>query len=112
MNTLKKILLTIPSVIGVIHFISLWSFTLFAWIMHNVVYTEYQAMIVYSLIILQIGYLIYRIWNYNIDNSEKIMWTVLLLIFNCLLSPLVIWKKDEEFYKLSNKRTSINQSDF
>ena len=108
MTKLIKILLTIPSIVGLIYLFTFWSIEFFSWITNNVIGFEYQAPIVNVLILTQIGYLIYRLWNYkNIDKDKKIMWTVLLVIFNCITSLIFIWKKDNEFKQL-NKNTVHN----
>ena len=108
MTKLIKILLSIPSIVGIVYLITFWSIDFFKWITNNVIGFEYQAPIVNGLILIQITYLIYRLWNFkNIDKHKKTMWTVLLVIFNCVASLIFIWKKDNEFEQL-NKNTVHN----
>jgi len=108
MTKLTKILLTIPSIVGIIYLLTFWSINFLEWITNNVVSFEYQAPIVNGLILIQIGYLIYKLWNYkNIDKDKKTMWTVLLVIFNCIASLIFIWKKDKEFEQI-DKNTVHN----
>ena len=70
---------------------------------------KYQAPIINGLILLQIAFLIYRLWKYkNVAKEKKNTWTALLLIFNFISSLIYIWKKDEEFNELNNKNTVHN----
>ena len=104
MTKLTKIILTIPSIVGILYLVSFFSIDFFKWITNNVIGFEYQGPIVNGLILIQIGYLIYRLWSYkSIDKEKKTMWTVLLLIFNSISSLIYIWKKDNEFEKLNKQ---------
>ncbi len=74
----------------------------FKWITNNIIGFEYQGIIVNGIILMQIGYLIYRLWNYkNVERKIKMEWTWLLIIFNFLSSLIFIWKKDTEFKNLN-----------
>lgn len=78
------------------------------WITNNVVGFEYQALIVNGLILMQIGYLIYRLWNYkNVDKKVKTEWTWLLIIFNFISSLVFIWKKDAELEKNNTVHNNV-----
>ena len=108
MTKLIKILLSIPSIVGIVYQITFWSIDFFKWITNNLIGFEYQAPIVNGLILIQIAYLIYRLWSFkNIDKDKKTMWTVLLVIFNCVASLIFIWKKDNEFEQL-NKNGAVS----
>ena len=98
MNIFTKLILSIPSVIGIIYMFSYWSMGFFRWITNNIVSYEYQIPIVNGLILLQIGYLIFQLWGYKrVAKSIKTNWTILLVIFNPLSSLIYIWKKNEKF---------------
>ena len=108
MTKLTKILLTIPSVIGIVYMITFLSIDFFKWITNNIVGYEYQTPILYGLIILQSGYLIYRLWNYkNVKKKVKVEWTWLLIIGNFITSLFFIWKKENELTQ-KNKKTVHN----
>ncbi|AKA33839.1 hypothetical protein [Flagellimonas lutaonensis] len=108
MSVLAKIILSIPSLIGIIYMLSFWSIDFFKWISNKIVSYEYQTPIINGLVLLQIGYLIYRLWTYkNLPKSKKTNWTVLLVIFNVVSSLIFIWKKDREF-GIENKNTVPN----
>ena len=108
MTKLTKILLTIPSFIGIVYMITFLSIDFFKWITNNLVGFEYQAPIVNGLILTQSGYLIYRLWNYkNVEKKVKTEWTWLLILGNFISSLFFIWKKDVELEKL-NKNTVHN----
>ncbi len=102
MTKLTKILLTIPSIIGIVYMLTFLSVDFFKWITNNIIGFEYQGIIVNGIILMQIGYLIYRLWNYkNVERKIKMEWTWLLIIFNFLSSLIFIWKKDTEFKNLN-----------
>lgn len=74
-----------------------WNVTFFKWITNNIIGFKYQIPIVNGLILLQTGYLIYRLWNYkNVDKRIKTEWTWTLIIFYFIASLIFIWKKDAE----------------
>ncbi|CAM3990382.1 MULTISPECIES: hypothetical protein [Flavobacterium] len=102
MTKLTKILLTIPSIIGIVYMLTFLNVDFFKWITNNIIGFEYQGIIVNGIILMQIGYLIYRLWNYkNVERKIKMEWTWLLIIFNFLSSLIFIWKKDTEFKNLN-----------
>ena len=102
MNRVTKILLTIPSIIGIAYMATFWSNDFFVWITNNVIDFEYQIPIINGIVLLQIGYLIYRLWNYkNIEKKTKTEWTYILIIFNVISSLIFIWKKDNELNKIN-----------
>lgn len=107
MNNSVKILLSIPSIVGAIYMITFWNVDFFKWITNNIVEFNYQAPIVNGLILIQIGYLIYRLWNYkNVETDIKTKWTVFLVFFNLVSSLIFIWKKDYEIQQLNT--TNLN----
>ena len=94
--------MTIPSIIGIVYMLTFLSVDFFKWITNNIIGFEYQGIIVNGIILMQIGYLIYRLWNYkNVERKIKMEWTWLLIIFNFLSSLIFIWKKDTEFKNLN-----------
>ena len=91
MTKLTKIILTIPSLFGIVYMLTFISTDFLKWISNNVVGFEYQALIVNVLILIQIGYLIFRLWDYkNVEKKVKTEWTWLLIIFNFISSLVFI----------------------
>jgi len=108
MTKLTKIIFTIPSLFGIVYVLTFISTDFLKWITNNIVGFEYQALIVNGLILMQIGYLIYRLWNYkNIDKKIKTEWTWLLIIFNFISSLVFIWKKDTELEKNNTVHNNV-----
>ena len=102
MTKLTKIVLTVPSIIGILYLITFFTTDFLAWITTNIIEFKYQAPILNGIILIQLAYLIYRLWNYkNIDKHHKTSWTALLVVFNCVTSIIFIWKKDDEFKRLN-----------
>ena len=82
--------------------ITFWDIDFFKWITNNIVEFKYQVPLVNGLILVQIGYLIYRIWNYkHVRKDIKSRWTVLLVFFNFISSLFFIWKKDDELQNMN-----------
>ena len=108
MTKLTKMILTIPSLFGIVYMLTFINTDFLKWITNNVVGFEYQALIVNGLILMQIGYLIYRLWNYkNVDKKIKTEWTWLLIIFNFISSLVFIWKKDTELEKNNTVHNNV-----
>ena len=108
MTKLIKMILTIPSLFGIVYMLTFISTDFLKWITNNIVGFEYQALIVNGLILMQIGYLIYRLWNYkNVDKKVKTQWTWLLIIFNFISSLVFIWKKDTELEKNNTVHNNV-----
>ena len=107
MHLLKKVILSIPSIIGLAYIFTFFNPKSIAWISNNIVDFEYQGPIVNISILIQIGYLIFRLWRYkNLKKSIKTNWTILLILFNSITSLIYIWKKDDEFLELNNKHSA------
>ena len=108
MTKLTKIILTIPSLFGIVYMLTFISTDFLKWITNNVVGFEYQALIVNGLILMQIGYLIYRLWDYkNVEKKVKTEWTWPLIIFNFISSLVFIWKKDTELDKNNTVHNNV-----
>ena len=109
MKSLTKILLSIPSIIGLVY---MWTFIdpkSIAWFSNHVVSYEFQGPILNFLILIQLGYLIYRLWGYkNINKEKKTEWTFLLIVFNFITCLIYIWKKDDHF-ELMNQKATVQQ---
>jgi len=104
MKSPTKILLSIPSIIGLAY---MWTFIdpkSIAWISNNIVSFEYQSPTITSLILIQLGYLIYRLWSYkNIGGEKKLEWTFLFIVFNVITCLIYIWQKDGQFELMNQK---------
>ncbi len=108
MTKLTKIILTTPSLLGIVYMLTFISTDFLKLITNNVIGFEYQALIVNGLILMQIGYLIYRLWNYkNVEKKVKTEWTWLLIIFNFISSLVFIWKKDAELEKNNTVHNNV-----
>lgn len=108
MTKLTKIILTIPSLFGIVYILTFISTDFLKWITNNIIGFEYQALIVNGLILMQIGYLIYRLWDYkSVEKKVKTEWTWLLIIFNFISSLVFIWKKDVELEKNNTVHNTI-----
>ena len=107
MKSLTKILLSIPSIIGLVY---IWTFInpkSIVWFSKNIVSYEFQSPIVNSLVLFQLGYLIFRLWSYkNIEKELKSEWTFLLIFFNVVTCLIYIWKKDDQFELMNQKLSS------
>lgn len=107
MKTPAKILLSIPSIIGLAY---MWTFInpkSIAWFSRNIISYEFQSPLVNILILIQLGYLIFRLWSYkNIEREKKYEWTFLLIAFNVVTCFIYIWKKDNQFELMNQKISS------
>lgn len=105
MKSIIKVLLSIPSIIGLAYlwtFIDPKSIALFS---NNLVSYEYQSPIVNSLILIQLVFLLYRLWSYkNLEKEKKSAWTFLLIAFNVVTSLIYIWQKDDQFESMNQKK--------
>ncbi len=111
MTKLTKILLTVPSVIGIFYMITFLSVDFFKWITNNVVGFEYQTPIMYGLFLMQSGYLINRLWNYkNVEKKVKTEWTWLLILGNFISSFYFIWKKNNELIQMNKKYSAQHRA--
>lgn len=97
---MTKIILTIPSLINIVYMTTYWNVDFYKWISNKILEYQYQDFIIIGLILIQSGYLIYRLWNHkNVHRKTKTEWTWLLLIFNFISSLVFIWKIDAELIK-------------
>ncbi|MCT4665980.1 MAG: hypothetical protein N4A45_12195 [Flavobacteriales bacterium] len=109
MTKLTKILLSIPSILGFVDALTYWNMNFFKWITNNVIGYEYLAPFVSGMILIQIGYLIYRLWGYkNLEKKIKTEWTWFLIIFYFISGLFFIWKKDTELNKMNKNTTPTN----
>ncbi len=109
MKSHTKILLSLPSIIGLVYLCTFIYPKWIAWFSNNVVSYEFQIPIINSLLLIQLGYLIYRLWGYkNVDKEKKSEWTFFLIVFNVIACLIYIWKKDGQF-ELMNQKTTIKR---
>ena len=101
MNFLVKALLSVPSLFGILYLATFIYPKSVVWMSNNIIEYKYQHPLINILVIIQICYLLYRLWNFkNIPKKIKTDWTFLLIIFNVFSSLIFIWKKDSEFNQL------------
>lgn len=103
MNNLTKFLLTIPSIVAILYLLTFFSVDFFQWVTQHLISYKYLDRFVNVIMMIQLVYLIYRIWQYkNINKDNKALWTVLILMFNFIACLLYIWKKDDELRRKDN----------
>ena len=83
-----------PSLVGLVY---MWTYIFpksIAWVSNNIVAYEFQNPIVTGFILIQLGYLIHKLWSFkNLQKERKINWTILLVVFNVITSLIFIWRK-------------------
>jgi hypothetical protein len=85
MTKATKILLTIPSVLGLSYMLTFWFPTEFHWLVPTMKAYYIQIGTLQALTILQLIILIRKLWSFkNLEKSKKTNWTWLLIIFNKL----------------------------
>ena len=100
MTKLNKILLSIPSVLGLLYVMTLFFSEEFLWLTPSMNAYYVQLLFLQSLTIIQLIILIKKLWSFdNIDKSKKQGWTWILILFNSISSLIFIWKKVDEFEK-------------
>lgn len=109
MTQIHKAIISIPSFVGLIYMLILWFPAEFDWLTPTLEAYYYQLLTIYGLIIIQLIFLLKRLWKFtNISHSEKWRWTWLLIAFSLITSLIYIWRKDAEFLTMENKNlTSI-----
>ena len=103
MSSIKKLLLSIPAVLGLFYLLTFWFPSEFSSLFPdmNSYYTQMTLLNVLALI--QLTILIRRLWSFkNIPKATKSSWTLLLIIFNSISSLIYIWKMDS---RLKNNNT-------
>ena len=103
MTKANKILLSIPSILGLSYILTFWFPTEFHWLVPSMKAYYFQIGILQTLIILQLVILIRKLWSFkNLDKSKKKNWTWLLILYNLLTCLFFIWKQLDEFEELNN----------
>lgn len=98
MSFSQKLLLSIPSVLGILYLITLWFPTKFGWLYPTMTLYNIQMIVLSVLVILQLIILIRKLWSFkNIEKSTKTNWTLLLIFFAQISAWVFIWKKIDEF---------------
>ena len=109
MTKATKILLTIPSILGLSYILTFWFPIEFHWLTPSMKAYYIQVATLQSLTILQIAILIRKLWSFkNLEKSKKTDWTWLLIIFNSITSLIFLWKRVDEFEELNNKKVPNN----
>jgi len=102
MSKTAKILLSIPSVIGIAYMISFWYVDFLFWVTDKLVEIKYLVPLINGILLIQIACLLYRLWSFkNLPRKLRVSWTAILVIFNILAGLVYIWIKDREFERLN-----------
>ncbi|MDX1446968.1 hypothetical protein [Lishizhenia sp.] len=105
MKKANKILLTIPSILGLSYMPTVWIPKEFHWLVPSMKAYYIQVGTLQALTILQLVILIRKLWSFkNLEKSKKSDWTWLLILFNSITSLIFIWKRVDEFEELNNKK--------
>jgi len=111
MTKANKILLTIPSILGLSYMLTIWFPTEFHWLVPSMKAYYIQVGTLQALTILQLVILIRKLWSFkNLEKSKKSDWTWLLILFNSITSLIFIWKRVDEFEELNNKNKAQHLS--
>lgn len=97
-----KILLTIPSVLGLSYMFTFLFPTEFNWLVPSMKAYYFQVGALHFLTLVQLIFLLRKLWSFKaIEKSKKTEWTWLLLIYPYVTCSIFIWKKFDEFEKLN-----------
>jgi formate-dependent nitrite reductase membrane component NrfD len=109
MKRTTKILLTIPSILGLSYMLTFIYPVEFHWLVPSMQAYYIQIGIINGLTIIQLIILIKKLWSFKyIEKSRKSDWTWILIIFNQVASLIFIWKQVDEFAKLNKSTVSNN----
>ncbi len=96
-----KILLSLPSIIGLVFLITILIPGLKNWVNQNVTATSKIGIYIIGLGIIQFVLLTIRVWSFkNISRNKKGEETFYLFSFNYFAALNYIWKTDREFVKM------------
>jgi hypothetical protein len=110
MTTLNKILLSIPSVLGLSYMVTFWFPQEFIWLIPTMDAYYIQIATLQGLTIIQLVILIKKLWSFkNLEKSRKSDWTWILILFNSIASLIFIWKRVDEFAE-KNESTVPNNT--
>ena len=102
MKKITKILLTIPSVLGLSYMLTFWFPVEFHWLVPSMKAYYIQIGILQGLNIIQLVILLRKLWSFkNLEKSRKTDWTWILILFNSIASLIFIWKRVDEFEELN-----------
>jgi|TARA_B110000902_G_scaffold156768_2_gene179801 uncharacterized membrane protein len=76
----------------------------FMWLIPTMDAYYTQLGILQGLTIIQLIFLIRKLWSFkNLDKSKKSDWTWILILFSSIASLIFIWKRVDEFEEINNK---------
>jgi len=100
----SKILLTIPSILGLSYMLTFWFPVELHWLVPSMKAYNIQIGIIQTLTIIQLVVLIRKLWSFkNLEKSKKSDWTWILILFSLISSLIFIWKKVDEFEEINHK---------
>jgi heme/copper-type cytochrome/quinol oxidase subunit 4 len=109
MRKSTKILLSIPSFLVLSYMVTLWFPTKFLWLAPTMNEYYIQIFIIQGLTIIQLIFLIKKLWSFkNLEKSKKSEWTWILILFSSISSLIFIWNKVDEFEVLNKNTISSN----
>lgn len=109
MKRTTKILLTIPSILGLSYMVTFMFPVEFHWLVPTMKAYYIQIGIFQGLTIIQLIILIRKLWSFKkLEKSIKSDWTWILILFNSIASLIFIWKRVDKFEELDNQTVSKN----
>lgn len=106
MNISHKILLSIPSIIGLLFMLVFIFPTKFGWLLPNMKSYYIWVISINITVITAAVVLIKRIWTLKkIEKSTKWIWTFNMMFFHALAILIYVWKIDSQIV-IKNKRLS------
>lgn len=104
MNKSQKILLSIPSIIGLL-FMFVYIFpTKFSWLLHGM--NSYYIWVgsINTAIFTTVIILIRRLWTFKkVDKSTRWIWTLNMMFFHALAILVYVWKVDKQMITKNQK---------
>ena len=104
MKKSTKILLSLPSVIGILYMFIFIYPTRFEWLIPDLMTYNTAVITINVLILISMLVLLRRIWKFeNITTTKKSNWTWWIILFNVVAMHIYIWKMDDQFSEGNRK---------
>lgn len=109
MHVIKKIGLSIPTIIGIGFMVINLFPSEFAWLTPSMEVYYIQFFMIWALSILQLSILILQLWSFkNLEKSQKWNWTFLLIVYAFVTTLIFIWKRHDELEKENKKKALLS----
>jgi hypothetical protein len=100
MKIAYKILLSIPSLLGLVLWLSHLTPEKFTWLLPDFATYQTWTTSINALVLLTMVILIRRLWKFEtIDKSKKTQWTALIILLNFVSTLFYIWKADDQMVR-------------